>query len=104
MQFVGLLRQSDAAPLLTASRFEPPQHERSQVWQQLHNSNLPFEQRSESSHTIAMLNNANVPPVIPQLPPNLLEEDAMQNRINQTLNMESVPRETLLQTRPTDER
>ena len=42
-QFVGLLRQSDAAPLITTSRFEQPQQERSQVWQQLHNSNLPSE-------------------------------------------------------------
>jgi hypothetical protein len=75
MQFVGLLKQSDAAPLLNASRFEPPQQERSQVWQQLHNSNLPSEQRSESTHTIAMVNNANAPPVIPQSHPNLLEED-----------------------------
>jgi hypothetical protein len=75
MQFVGLLKQSDAAPLLNASRFEPPQQERSQVWQQLHNSNLPSEQRSESTNTIAMVNNANAPPVIPQSHPNLLEED-----------------------------
>jgi hypothetical protein len=101
MQFVGLLKQSDAAPLLPASRFEPPQHERSQVWQQLHNSNLPSEQRSESTHTIAMM---NAPPVIPQSPPNLLEEDVMQNRINQTVTNESAPKETLLESRPTDER
>ena len=66
MQFVGLLRQSDAAPLLTASRFEPPQQERSQVWQQLHNSNLPSEQRSESTHTIPGANNLNAPPEMPQ--------------------------------------
>jgi hypothetical protein len=68
IQFVGLLRQSESAPLLTASRSDRGQADRSQVWSQLHPSNLA-DSRNGSIDSMAIANKLNQP-VVPQIPVN----------------------------------
>ena len=97
MQFVGLLKHSDPSPLLTGSRIEQAQvADRSQVWQQLHNSNSP-DSRNHSIDSMAIANNLN-PPVAQQ--PVLLDEDALPQGQNQA---EQEGRGTVLESRPAEE-